>query len=65
MGLNRVTSFAQITSHVEVQHALRSLYGNVNNIDPWVGGLAEDHARGSSVGSTFFAHHRRSVSARA
>lgn len=51
-GLPRVTSFAQITSDPALQAQLKSLYGSVNNIDLWVGGLAEDHAPGSSVGPT-------------
>jgi len=49
-GLKPVTSFAQITSNVTLQNELQALYGNVNNIDLWVGALAEDHARGASVG---------------
>jgi hypothetical protein len=49
-GLPKVTSFAQITSNVDVQNKLKQLYGNVNNIDLWVGALAEDHLPGSSVG---------------
>ncbi len=53
VGLPRVTSFANITSDTELQAELESLYGTVDNIDLWVGGLAEDHARGSSVGETF------------
>jgi hypothetical protein len=53
--LARVTSFAQITSNVTVQNELASLYGTVDNIDLWVGGLAEDHLRGSSVGPLFTA----------
>ncbi|MCX7421052.1 MAG: SpaA isopeptide-forming pilin-related protein [Planctomycetia bacterium] len=52
-GLPRVQSFAQITSDVALQQSLKSLYGNVNNIDLWVGGLAENHLTGSSVGPTF------------
>jgi hypothetical protein len=52
-GLPRVRSFAQITSNRELQQALKDLYGSVDNIDLWVGGLAEDHLRGSSVGATF------------
>ena len=49
-GLPRVTSFAQITSNTTLQAELQSLYGNVNNIDVWVGMLAEDHVSGGSVG---------------
>lgn len=49
-GLDAVDSFAEITSDVELQEKLESLYGDVNNIDLWVGLLAEDHVRGASVG---------------
>ncbi len=49
-GLKKVTSFAQITSNVELQKALKTLYGDVNKIDLWVGLLAEDHVKDSSVG---------------
>lgn len=52
-GLSRVTSFAQITSNLDLQARLASLYGNVDLVDLWVGGLAEDHVPGSSVGPTF------------
>jgi peroxidase len=51
-GLARVTSFADISSDPEIQQALERLYGNVDNIDLWVGALAEDHVPGSSVGET-------------
>jgi hypothetical protein len=49
-GLPRVTSFAQITSDVQVQQKLQQLYGSVDNIDAFVGALAEDHAPGADVG---------------
>lgn len=49
-GQTQVTSFAQITSNATVQLQLQQLYGNVNNIDPFVGALAEDHLPGTSVG---------------
>ena len=49
-GLHRVNSFAQITSDNGLQRKLRDLYGNVDNIDAWVGGLAEDHVPGTSTG---------------
>jgi hypothetical protein len=52
-GLPRVTSFAQITSDVQVQQELQQVYGSVDNIDPFEGGLAEDHVAGSDVGPLF------------
>lgn len=52
-GLARVTSFEEITSDTELAATLAELYGSVDNIDVWVGGLAEDHAAGSSVGELF------------
>jgi hypothetical protein len=45
-----VSNFAQITSNVALQIKLKALYGSVNNIDAWVGALAEDHVAGSSTG---------------
>ncbi len=50
LGLAPVTSFADISSDPAVQAALASVYQNVDQIDLWVGGLAEDHLPGSSVG---------------
>jgi hypothetical protein len=52
-GLPAVTSFAQISSDPTVQAQLEALYGDVNHLDLLVGGLAEDHLPGSSVGPTF------------
>jgi hypothetical protein len=52
-GLPAVTSFAQITSNVQVQQELQKAYGSVNNIDPFEGGLAEDHVPGSDMGPLF------------
>jgi peroxidase len=50
-GLTSVTRFSQISSDPDVQQTLKSLYGSVDNIDLWVGILAEDHAPGASVGT--------------
>jgi peroxidase len=55
IGLPRVTSFSDISSDTEVQSKLQALYGSVDNIDLWVGGLAEDHLPDSSLGETFTA----------
>ncbi len=51
-GLTKVASFDDITSDPELQIDLLELYGNVDNIDPFVGLLAEDHLAGSAVGET-------------
>lgn len=53
LGLTPVTSFSDITSDPELAAALEATYGDVNNIDVWVGGLAEDHLPGSSMGELF------------
>ncbi len=55
MGLDAVESFSDISSDPEVAARLEELYGTVDNIDLWVGGLAEDHLPGSSMGETFTA----------
>ncbi|HSQ56281.1 MAG TPA: peroxidase family protein, partial [Gemmata sp.] len=49
-GLSRVSSFSDISSDPTIQAKLQELYGNVDNIDLWVGALAEDHVAGSSTG---------------
>lgn len=53
LGLDAVQSFSDISSDPEVAAKLEELYGTVDNIDLWVGGLAEDHLPGSSMGQTF------------
>ena len=50
LGLQPVTSFDQITSNTALVLELERLYGHIDNIDAWVGGLAEDHLPDSSVG---------------
>ncbi len=52
-GLPAVTSFNQITTDAQLASRLEATYGNVNNIDAWVGGLAETHVSGGSLGPLF------------
>ena len=54
-GLTPVTSFAEITADTELQAALASVYGTVDQVDVWVGGICEDHLPGSSMGPLFSA----------
>jgi hypothetical protein len=49
------SSFASITSNTELANKLKSLYVTVNNVDLWVGILAEDRLPGKSVGKTMHA----------
>ncbi|TWT93475.1 peroxidase [Botrimarina colliarenosi] len=49
-GLSPVASFGEITADAALAAQLESVYGGVDNIDPWVGALAEDHLYGASVG---------------
>jgi peroxidase len=53
-NLPKFTSFNQITSNAAVAQQLSTLYnGDIDNVDAFVGGLAEDHVAGSSLGSLF------------
>ena len=45
--------FSDITSDPDLAARLEALYGTVDDIDVWVGGLAEDHLPGSSMGELF------------
>jgi hypothetical protein len=59
LGLSRAyqfaspESFSQITSDHDLAQALAALYDNINTIDTWVAGLAQDHVPGASVGDIF------------
>jgi len=53
IGLGAVSDFSEITSDVSLQQRLKDVYGTVDNIDLWIGGLAEDHVDGSNMGETF------------
>ncbi len=51
-GLRRIKSFADISEDPQIQADLAEMFGNVDNIDLWVGAICEDHLGGNcSVGS--------------
>ena len=52
IGLGRLKSFDEISRDVEDLQILRELYGDVNNIDPLVGMLAEEHVPNAILGET-------------
>ncbi|OJJ13852.1 hypothetical protein BI308_25520 [Roseofilum reptotaenium AO1-A] len=53
LGLNPAASFADITSNLQFQTALAEVYETVDQVDLWIGGLAEDTVSGSMVGEVF------------
>jgi peroxidase len=53
LGLARYRSFAQVTNDPVLQNNLQAVYGDVSNLDLFMGGLAENHTRGAPVGPTF------------
>jgi len=52
LGLPAVSSYAGITSDTSLITNLVSVYSNINEIDLWIGMLAEDHVTGALVGPT-------------
>jgi prostaglandin-endoperoxide synthase 2 len=42
-GLRRLTSFEELTANPEVQERLESLYGDIDNLEWYVGIFAEDY----------------------
>lgn len=53
-GLSPKKTFQDISSDPSVVKGLQSLYGNVNDIDAWVGGLSEDHVANAAVGELIY-----------
>jgi len=53
-GLPRKQSIEEISPDPAIREKLETLYGGVDDIDPWVGGLAEDHVEGALVGELVF-----------
>lgn len=49
------TKYGDITKSPNRQNGLRNIYGSLDNIDPWIGLLSEDHVHGSSLGPTLLA----------
>jgi hypothetical protein len=54
MGLKKITKFSEICpSNPVLAEQLQTLYVDVDKIDLFVGGLAEDHVKGGNIGPTF------------
>lgn len=53
LGLDSKDSFDEISSNSDIAARLEEAYGDVDLIDAWVGGLAEDSFAGGLVGELF------------
>ncbi len=51
-GLPAVESFATLTNNPWLNQILESVYGDINNMDSWVGFLAEDHMSDALFGES-------------
>lgn len=53
LGLERAETFSDITSDSDLAARLESVYGSVDLVDAWIGGLAEDPVHGALLGEMF------------
>jgi hypothetical protein len=53
-GLQPALAFSDITTNPDLQERLANAYADVEDIDVWVGALAEDHLPGAMVGELMF-----------
>ena len=63
LGLAPVTSFSEVSSVPEIQERLARAYASVEDIDAWVGGLAEDSMPGALVGELIYTVLKRQFEA--
>ncbi len=54
LGLSRAQSFAEVSSNPAIRGRLAEAYNHVDDIDVWVGGLAEDRLSNAMVGELIF-----------
>ncbi|NND88400.1 MAG: T9SS type A sorting domain-containing protein, partial [Flavobacteriaceae bacterium] len=50
LGLSAHTSLSDLTSNVELQTKLATVYTDINEIDPWIGFMSEDHINDAIIG---------------
>lgn len=49
-GLDSAATFADVTANSTLQSTLENLFGTPDDMDVWIGALAEDHLPGAAVG---------------
>ena len=51
LGMPRLNSFSELTDDAEEAAKMEALFGTIDNVDPWVGMLAEPHIDGGLFGN--------------
>jgi peroxidase len=51
-GMEKISTFDELTANPYLNTQMRNLYGDVDDIDPWIGFLSEDHMSNSLFGET-------------
>lgn len=54
-GLPAASDFSDITSDATLAASLEATYGDIDNIDAWIGLMSEDHVPGAAIGETLMA----------
>lgn len=54
IGLERITSFDEMTSNESLAEMFELIYGTPDNADPWIAMIAEDHVPGTMTGETIY-----------
>ncbi len=58
LGLSKLTAFSEISINQELSGFLEDSYSNIDDVDLWVGMLAENHIENSAFGSTLHAIYK-------
>lgn len=51
LGMPSLSSFSELTDNTEDAATMEELFGSIDNVDPWVGMLAEPHVEGGLFGN--------------
>ena len=54
LGLAAAETFADISANPDTVQGLARIYASVDDVDVWIGGLAEDHRAGAMVGELIY-----------
>jgi len=50
ISLTPHSDFDSLTSNVDLSNTLEDIYGDINDVDPWIGFMSEDHLTNANMG---------------